>query len=145
MRLKHFEKSTCSGENCPRFGFVVLAVVLLTACAQKRDSPEVVRNVDPYDNYRDWAIYRGDKKSNQYAELAQINATNVHRLQPVWEYHTGQPEGPSMYSNPIIVNGLMYFTTARLDAVALNAATVAKNTHPRSSSTEKPPHGFAPP
>ena len=78
---------------------------------------------DPYDNYTDWAIYRGDKKSNQYAELAQINAANVHRLRPVWEYHTGDPNGPSMYSNPIIVNGLMYFTTPRLDAVALNAVT----------------------
>src|SRR5690349_18880928 len=28
-----------------------------------------------------------------------------------------------MYSKPIIVNGLMYFTTPRLDAVALDAVT----------------------
>jgi quinoprotein glucose dehydrogenase len=79
--------------------------------------------VDKYDNYTDWAIYRGDKKSNQYAELAQINATNVHTLKPVWEYYTGDPNGPSMYSNPIIIDGLMYFTTPTLDAIALNAAT----------------------
>ncbi len=78
---------------------------------------------DKYDNYTDWAIYRGDKKSNQYSELAQINATNVASLKPVWEYHTGDPNGPSMYSNPIIVEGLMYFTTPRLDAIALNAVT----------------------
>ena len=78
---------------------------------------------DKYDNYTDWAIYRGDKKSNQYAELAQINAANVHKLKPVWEYHTGDPEGPSMYANPIIIEGLLYFTTPRLDAVALNAVT----------------------
>ena len=78
---------------------------------------------DKYDNYIDWAIYRGDKKSNQYSELAQINAANVHKLKPVWEYHTGDPNGPSMYSNPIIIDGLMYFTTPRLDAVAINAAT----------------------
>lgn len=78
---------------------------------------------DKHDNYTDWAIYRGDKRSNQYSEIAQINATNVHRLEPIWEYHTGDPNGPSMYSNPIIVDGLMYFTTPRLDAVALNAVT----------------------
>jgi quinoprotein glucose dehydrogenase len=78
---------------------------------------------DKYDNYTDWAIYRGDKKANQYAELAQINATNVHKLEKAWEYHTGDPNAPSMYSNPIIVDGLMYFTTPRLHAVALNAAT----------------------
>ncbi|HEX6893402.1 MAG TPA: family 16 glycoside hydrolase [Chryseolinea sp.] len=78
---------------------------------------------DKYDNYTDWAIYRGDKRSNQYSELAQINAANVATLVPVWEYHTGDPNGPSMYSNPIIVEGLMYFTTPRLDAIALNATT----------------------
>ena len=60
---------------------------------------------------------------NQYSELAQINAANVHKLKPAWEYHTGDPNGPSMYSNPIIIEGLMYFTTPRLDAVAINAAT----------------------
>ena len=90
------------------------------------DKPAVDRangQTDPYDNYIDWAIYRGDKKSNQYGEMAQINAANVHKLRPVWEYHTGDPNGPSMYSNPIIVNGLLYFTTPRLDAVALNAVT----------------------
>ena len=43
---------------------------------------------DRLDNYAQWGIYRGDKKGNQFAELAEINATNVHRLQPAWEYHT---------------------------------------------------------
>jgi hypothetical protein len=28
-----------------------------------------------------------------------------------------------MYSNPIIIDGLLYFTTAKLDAVALDAVT----------------------
>src|SRR5680860_821259 len=79
------------------------------------------KGYDKYDNYTDWAIYRGDKKANQYSELAQINAANVHALEPVWEYHTGDPNGPSMYSNPIVVNGLMYFTTPKLNVVALNA------------------------
>ncbi len=78
---------------------------------------------DKYDNYTDWAIYRGDKKSNQYAELAQINVTNVNKLTPVWEYHTGDSNGPSMYANPIIIEGIIYFTTPRLDAIALNAVT----------------------
>ena len=98
-------------------------------CGEKKENGSAVSTntyLDKYDNYTDWAIYRGDKKSNQYSELAQINAANVHKLQPVWEYHTGDPNGPSMYSNPIIVKGLMYFTTPRLDAVALNAETGAE-------------------
>lgn len=78
---------------------------------------------DRFDNYRDWAIYRGDKKGNQYSELTQINAGNVAKLEPAWEYHHGDSDAPSMYSNPIIVAGLLYFTTPRVNAVALDAAT----------------------
>lgn len=79
--------------------------------------------IDRLDNYTDWGIYRGDKKGNQYSELSQINAENVHLLEPAWEYRHGNPERPGMYSNPIIVDGLLYFTTPRVNAVALNAAT----------------------
>ena len=37
----------------------------------------------------DWPVNRGDPKGNQYVALAQINATNVHKLRPAWEYHAG--------------------------------------------------------
>ena len=76
-------------------------LVLGVSCGKRVDQkPSTNTKPDKYDNYVDWAIYRGDKKSNQYSELAQINAANVHKLKPVWEYHTGDPNGPSMYSNP---------------------------------------------
>ena len=105
--------------------YILFFLCLVSISCEKDASKESSKDTttEKYDNYTDWAIYRGDKKSNQYSELAQINATNVSRLKPVWEYHTGDPNGPSMYSNPIIVEGLMYFTTPRLDAIALNATT----------------------
>jgi quinoprotein glucose dehydrogenase len=78
---------------------------------------------DRHDNYRDWAIYRGDKKANQYSELTQITPTNVHQLEVAWEYHHGDPNGPSMYSNPIVVDGRLHFTTPKVNAVALDAGT----------------------
>src|SRR5688572_26643245 len=108
-----------------RILFISIVFVAMIGCGRKKTVDHVAKDetTDKYDNYTDWAIYRGDKKSNQYSELAQINAANVHRLKPIWEYHTGDPNGPSMYSNPIIIDGLMYFTTPRLDAVALNAVT----------------------
>src|SRR5262245_25893372 len=71
----------------------------------------------------DWPVYRGNKSAIQYSILDQINVTNVHRLKLAWEYHHGQPEGPSMYSNPLVIDGLLYFTTPRVNAVALDAAT----------------------
>jgi len=74
-----------------------------------------------------WPVYRGDPKGNQFVALAQINATNVHKLRPAWEYHAGDAsERSTMYANPIVVNGVMYITTPSLKAEALNAATGAR-------------------
>jgi len=81
----------------------------------------------------DWAAYRGDPKGNQFADLAQINATNVHRLKKAWEFHTGDASARStMYANPLVVNGVMYISTPSLKAMAINAATGA---HIRRSTT----------
>jgi quinoprotein glucose dehydrogenase len=78
----------------------------------------------PTSNDVDWRVYRGDSGATQYAELAQVNAANVHRLQPAWEYRTGDAtERSTMHSNPIVVNGLMYVTTPSMRAVALDAGT----------------------
>ena len=83
-----------------------------------------LRGADPLDNYRDWAIYRGDKKGNQYADLAQIHAGNVSRLKPVWEYHTKDAgRRTSSYANPIVVDGVVYVSTPSLNAAAIDAET----------------------
>jgi quinoprotein glucose dehydrogenase len=72
----------------------------------------------------DWPVNRGDPKGNQYVALAQINATNVHKLRPAWEYHAGDAtQRSTMYANPIVIDGVMYLTTPSLKAVALDAAT----------------------
>ena len=78
---------------------------------------------DRLDNFTDWGIYRGDKKGHQYSSLDQINAQNVHLLEPVWEYHHGDPDRPGIYSNPIIIDGLLYFNTPQMNTIALNAVT----------------------
>ena len=80
-------------------------------------------SADRFDNFRDWAIYRGDKKANQFSALDQIHAGNVHQLEVAWQHHHGDPNGPGMYSNPIVVDGLLYFTTPKVNVVALDAAT----------------------
>lgn len=103
-----------------------LAVLILAALAAvlATTAGTLVRSVaDPPGN-RDWPVYRGDPKGNQYVPLAQIHAQNVHRLQPVWEYRTHDAnERSTMHANPIVVNGVMYITTPALKAVALDAAT----------------------
>ena len=106
---------------------VNLSMLVLVACAgpEPEQIPDpVVVETDRFDNYTDWAIYRGDKKGNQYAELAQIHAANVHQLKLAWQYRSGDAgDRSSMQVNPIMVNGLLYFSTSTLRAVALDAAT----------------------
>lgn len=74
----------------------------------------------------EWPVIRGDQGGSQRADLGQINAANVHRLKVAWEFHTGDGvggRGGSMYANPIIVDGLMYISTAKNNAEAIDART----------------------
>lgn len=101
------------------WALMALGVLGTTAATEQSSSSPAADPVSV-----DWPVYRGDPKANQYSVLAQINATNVHLLQPAWEYRTGDAAGSStMYANPLIVGGVMYVTTPSLKAVALDAAT----------------------
>lgn len=107
---------------------IFFLLLILQACNfsenLKGKLPSENQTYDRLDNYLEWGIYRGDKKANQYAEMGQIHAANVHTLRPVWEYRTGDAdENSNMYSNPIVIDGKMYFSTPALNAVALDAVT----------------------
>lgn len=69
----------------------------------------------------EWPEYLGGPERNHYSPLAQINRENVASLQPVWEYHTGEPG--QMQCNPIVVDGVLYAAGARQRVFALDAAT----------------------
>ena len=93
---------------------IVLAANPLLAAYPSNDGPANA----------DWKVYRGDPGGTQFVELAQIHAANVHRLKPVWTYHTGDKTARStMHVNPIVIDGIMYITTPAMKAVALDART----------------------
>ena len=74
----------------------------------------------------EWPVNRGDPGGGQRADLAQINAANVHKLKVAWEFHTGDGgggRGGSMYTNPLVVDGVMYISTAQNNAEAIDART----------------------
>ena len=74
--------------------------------------------------YRGWTVYGGGPDSIRYSALGQINRTNVARLEVAWTYDTGDAFADSeMECNPIVVNGLLYATTPKLQLIALDAAT----------------------
>lgn len=99
--------------------FIPLCLVA-QASNVRHDLTETVRASGNWD----WPVYLGDQGRSQYSALAQINATNVHRLTPAWEYRTGDAvERSTMYSNPLVVDGILYAVTPSLNAVALDGAT----------------------
>lgn len=75
---------------------------------------------------REWQHYGGDAGSTRYSPLDQINRSNVKRLKVAWVHHTEDAvERPAttIECTPIVVDGVMYLSTARLQVRALDAAT----------------------
>ncbi|WP_420148725.1 PQQ-binding-like beta-propeller repeat protein [Spirosoma sp.] len=76
---------------------------------------------------RTWAVYKADANSSSYSPLSQINTSNVNQLQPAWTFtisdmKPGSRSGSSE-CNPIVVDGIMYATSAKHWAYAINAGT----------------------
>jgi quinoprotein glucose dehydrogenase len=74
----------------------------------------------------DWPDYQGDPGRNQYSGLRQIHRGNVGRLEAAWVYRTGDadPENRSQIQcNPLVVDGVLYGTSARIRAFAIDAST----------------------
>ncbi len=74
-----------------------------------------------------WKVYRGDNGSNAYSALDQINIDNVNELKVAWVYKTGDnQDATSIECNPLIVDDILYASTAALKIVALDAASGSK-------------------
>ena len=74
----------------------------------------------------EWRTHGGNPGHTQYSPLDQIDRESVHRLRVAWTYKTGdaRDDGRSQIQcNPIVVDGVLYATTARVETFALDAAT----------------------
>jgi alcohol dehydrogenase (cytochrome c) len=63
----------------------------------------------------------GNYEQSRFYPNRQINVGNVSKLRPAWMFQTEVKE--SMETTPIVVNGIMYVTTAFSHAYALDART----------------------
>jgi quinoprotein glucose dehydrogenase len=103
-------------------GVIALAVVaILTVAGRAADKDG------------EWPAYSGDKGATKYSALDQINRNNVKNLRIAWRI-SGLPEelratypgaqAPGNYSHtPLMVDGLLYMSTAVGVVTALDAAT----------------------
>jgi quinoprotein glucose dehydrogenase len=72
-------------------------------------------------NYKTWSDYGGAADAAQYSALAQINRSNVSRLEVTWTYPTGDDR--RYFFNPLVADGVMYVLARNNSIVALDAVT----------------------
>ncbi|MBC7826534.1 MAG: pyrroloquinoline quinone-dependent dehydrogenase [Chitinophagaceae bacterium] len=97
--------------------FLLLIVVLSCAGQQNIATGYAGKN---------WAAFAGDDSKSRYSTLTGINKQNVKELRPVWSYRSGdfsEDTKTSMQCNPLVMDGIVYGTTAALKLVALDGAT----------------------
>ena len=71
----------------------------------------------------EWRHYGGDPGGGRFSRLAQINRGNVARLGRAWTYHTGEQTRTAFEATPLVVAGVLYFTTPASRVIALEAET----------------------
>ena len=73
-----------------------------------------------------WSVYLGDKAATHYSTLDQITKSNVSQLEVAWTWSGGEADANNrsqIQCNPLIIDGALYGTNAKLKLIALNAAT----------------------
>ena len=92
----------------------------------------------------DWPAYGRTVAGDRFSPLAQIDRSNVARLQPVCSYDL--PEVAALQTGPLVVNGTMYFTTDTI-SYAVDGATCAEKWRVARHSAQRNPllvhRGFA--
>jgi quinoprotein glucose dehydrogenase len=73
-----------------------------------------------------WPGHGGGPDHRQFSAASEITPENVSRLQVAWTYRTGDASGEGrsqIQCNPIVVDRVLYGTSAQLKVFALDAAT----------------------
>jgi len=82
---------------------------------------------DNNNEFATWGVYRGDATSASYSSLKQINKENVQLLKLAWIFYPNDTIAGSRSErsecNPIIIDSIMYITSARHRVYAINAGT----------------------
>lgn len=98
-------------------GVCALAVLAMAVDAQSRRPGE-------------WPFYGGDQGGRKYSALTQINRNTVNRLRLAWQWTTGeQPYEEfgtfpgAFQATPLMIDGVLYFSTPYNRVVALDAAS----------------------
>ena len=80
---------------------------------------------------QEWRFYGGDAGGTRFSPLQQINRSNVAKLKRAWTYHMGEADRGGnetdrhhvapFESTPLVIDGVLYFSTPSNRVVALDA------------------------
>jgi len=99
------------------FFYLILPIIIVSSGCQQQSRPDLAK-------YAGWREYGGGLENIRYSSLVQINRDNVHLLDQAWIFDTGDAfEGSQMQYNPIMVNGVLYVTSPKVNVIALKADT----------------------
>jgi quinoprotein glucose dehydrogenase len=94
----------------------------------------------------DWRYYGFDPGNSRYSPEKQINTSNIKRLKVAWTWHTGDKSDrpvTQIQCTPLVIDGVMYVTTAQQKVAALGADTgaVLWTFDPFANSDDEKPRG----
>ena len=106
-------------KSASRTRLIVTAVSILSIHTGSGNA----QNAHPPD-WGEWRVYGGAPDNIRYSSLKQINRQNVSRLKIAWAFDSGDAyPGSEMQCNPIVIDGILYATTPKINVIALDAAT----------------------
>jgi len=129
-RLMPLEGKSKSGRTTKLLGTIVLLAVISAACKQARLASEVQvkpagvnesRIINADREPGNWMTYGRTYDEQRFSPLNQIDDRNVAQLGLAWFYDLDTNRGQE--ATPLVVDGVMYFTSAWSKVFALNAAT----------------------
>jgi len=92
-----------------------------------------IKHITTHQAAGEWSAYGHDAGGTRYSPLEQINKSNVSKLKVAWTYQTGElklyEDAPdfkrdaAFEATPVMVNGILYFSTPSARVFAIDAAT----------------------
>jgi PQQ-dependent dehydrogenase (methanol/ethanol family) len=98
------------------------AALALTASANAAGTRQVSGQRAAAGANMDWAQFGNTSDNTRYSTLTQITTANVHKMGVAWTMQQG-PGLSGWETDPVVVNGIMYFTTSVDQVRAVNAVT----------------------
>jgi quinoprotein glucose dehydrogenase len=104
----------------------------LALCTAEAQSEKKTKKQKPN---TDWPAYGNDAGGSRYSSLNQINSQNVKRLKQAWIHQTGELktyegtkviEKAAFEATPIMVDGVLYFSTPTCRVFAIDPGTGIK-------------------